>query len=226
MANKKAGPVKGMRRITVIVIWVCFFHHIYGQSPDDKILLNKAKTVDGTSPGLVLKGAATYDFLYDEEYINPYGFGFHGFGDGGSRFANPVNSYISGYSGVALFTAGSLRLRINQNGNTGIGKRTPTAKLHVDGNIIAEEIKVENVTGADFVFAKDYNLMPLTQIEAYIKANHHLPEVPSATEMEANGVELGKMNMLLLQKIEELTLHAIAQEERIKKLGELVKKND
>ncbi len=113
-----------------------------------------------------------------------------------------------------------------QNGNVGIGKQTPTAKLHVNGNIIAEEIKVEAVDGADFVFDADYNLMPLTQIEAYIKANHHLPEVPSATEMEANGVELGKMNMLLLQKIEELTLHAIAQEERIKKLGELVKKND
>jgi len=113
-----------------------------------------------------------------------------------------------------------------QNGNVGIGKQTPIAKLHVNGNIIAEEIKVEAVSGADFVFDADYNLMPLAQIEAYIKQNQHLPEVPSAAEMEANGVELGKMNMLLLQKIEELTLHAIAQEERIKKLEELIKKND
>jgi len=81
--------------------------------------------------------------------------------------------------------------------------------LSVNGKIESEEIKVQNVTGADFVFAPDYNLMPLTEIETYIKANHHLPEVPSAAQMKANGVELGKMNMLLLQKIEELTLHQI-----------------
>ena len=107
---------------------------------------------------------------------------------------------------------------INTSGNVGIGKLTPTAKLHVNGTIISKEIKVEDVDGADFVFAPEYNLVPLADIEAYIKQNHHLPEVPSAAEMQANGVELGKMNMLLLQKIEELTLHMIEQQKEIQVL--------
>ena len=82
-----------------------------------------------------------------------------------------------------------------------------------DGKFTTEEVRVEVVNPPDFVFASDYNLMPLAETEAYIKANHHLPEVPSAAEMETNGVELGKMNMLLLQKIEELTLLMIEQNE-------------
>ncbi len=123
---------------------------------------------------------------------------------GGLAFTRDIN-----------FTTGDHAFFVKNDGNVGIGKTTPTAKLHVDGNIIAEEIKVENVTGADFVFDKDYNLMPLTEIEAYIKQNHHLPEVPSAAEMQANGIELGKMNMLLLQKIEELTLLMIEQQKQL-----------
>jgi len=119
-----------------------------------------------------------------------------------------------GAQGEALLfetqTAGSTnpttKMLIKNNGNVGIGKLSPSAKLHVNGTIISKEIKVEDVTGADFVFAPEYNLVPLADIEAYIKQNHHLPEVPSAAEMQENGVELGKMNMLLLQKIEELTL--------------------
>jgi len=139
--------------------------------------------------------------------------------------SNEQNGFISFYRGgstkggfLGFSTNGIERIRVNSNGNVGIGKLTPTAKLHVNGNIIAEEIKVENVTGADFVFAPNYNLMPLTEIEAYIKQNHHLPEVPSAAEMQANGVELGKMNMLLLQKIEELTLLMIQQQKEINEL--------
>jgi len=60
--------------------------------------------------------------------------------------------------------------------------------------------------------------MSLEETKAYIDANKHLPEVPSAKEMEKNGVQLGEMNLLLLKKVEELTLHLIEQEEQIKKL--------
>jgi len=123
----------------------------------------------------------------------------------------------SGTQGEALIfetqTAGatspSTKMVIKNNGNVGIGKLTPTAKLHVDGTIISEEVRVEVVNPPDYVFDKKYNLPTLAEIEAFVKQNHHLPEVPSAAEMEVNGVELGKMNMLLLLKIEELTLHVI-----------------
>ncbi len=134
---------------------------------------------------------------------------------------------ISNLPGFGIFDKNdNIIFFAKDNGNVGIGKLTPTAKLHVDGKIVSEEIEVRDVTGADFVFAPNYNLMPLTEIEAFIKANHHLPEVPSATEMQANGVELGKINMLLLQKIEELTLLMIEQNKKIELLLKKAAKQD
>ena len=77
--------------------------------------------------------------------------------------------------------------------------------------------------GPDYVFEPTYDLKPLAEIETYIKENKHLPEVPSAKEMEKNGVQLGEMNMLLLKKIEELTLHIIEQNKRIETLESKLK---
>jgi len=77
--------------------------------------------------------------------------------------------------------------------------------------------------GPDYVFEPTYNLKPLAEIETYIKENKHLPEVPSAKEMEKNGVQLGEMNMLLLKKVEELTLHLIEQNKEIKELKNEIK---
>jgi len=71
---------------------------------------------------------------------------------------------------------------------------------------------------ADYVFEPSYPLAPLSEVDAYVRRNKHLPEVPSASEMESKGVDLAKMNMLLLKKVEELTLHAIEQEKRIQAL--------
>lgn len=89
--------------------------------------------------------------------------------------------------------------------------------LNVNGafhaTTMAAAIRASDV--ADYVFEPDYKLLPLPEIEAFTKANKHLPEVPSASEMEASGVDLAKMNMLLLKKVEELTLHAIEQNKRI-----------
>jgi hypothetical protein len=63
--------------------------------------------------------------------------------------------------------------------------------------------------GPDYVFEKDYDLLSLSELETYITQNKHLPEVPSAKEMEAEGLNLKEMNLLLLKKVEELTLHLI-----------------
>lgn len=89
--------------------------------------------------------------------------------------------------------------------------------LSVDGKIRSTEVKV--YTGwADFVFENDYDLLTLEEVEAYIKANGHLKDIPSADHVEQNGINVGEMNKLLLQKIEELTLYVIALNKEIEVL--------
>ena len=70
----------------------------------------------------------------------------------------------------------------------------------------------------DYVFDKSYNLMPLFETEQYIQANGHLPNVPSAAEVEADGMSVGEMNKVLLQKVEELTLYVIELQKQIDEL--------
>lgn len=96
-------------------------------------------------------------------------------------------------------------------GKVGIGTSSPDEKLTVKGKIHAQEIKIDLLSPItpDYVFEKSYSLPDLKSVERYIKEHKHLPEIPSAKEMEANGVQLLEMNMLLLKKIEELTLYVI-----------------
>lgn len=91
-------------------------------------------------------------------------------------------------------------------------------KLAVDGKIRSREVKVDNDNWADYVFFKDYKLPTLQEVEQHIQEKGHLINIPSAAEVEANGIELGEMNKLLLEKIEELTLYVIEQEKRIQSL--------
>ena len=121
------------------------------------------------------------------------------------------NVYINRYTsnGDVIMTAGS--------GQVGIGVDDPEYKLDVAGTIRANEIMV-TTTGADFVFADDYQLRPLSEVKAFITENKHLPEIKSAQEMQENGVGINELQTQLLQKIEELTLYILQQEERIKAL--------
>jgi trimeric autotransporter adhesin len=101
---------------------------------------------------------------------------------------------------------------------------TPSGySLYVQYGILTEKVKVAIKTTSDwsdFVFDKNYNLRPLSEVEKYIKQNNHLPDVPSAADMVKEGNDLGKTDALLLQKIEELTLYMI----ELKKENELMKK--
>jgi hypothetical protein len=116
-----------------------------------------------------------------------------------------------------------LGLYLNNAGNVAIGTATVPIgyKLAVDGNLIAEKIVVKNSTAwPDFVFKKDYKLPPLSEVEQFISKNSHLPEIPSAKEVENNGQDVGEMNKLLLKKVEELTLYMI----EMKKENDALKK--
>lgn len=165
-------------------------------------------------------GLNTFDptqcFTYDSKSIGHYSMGWYQ----ESQCTNSGPSLLmSGYGGVKLFTTGQQRLAITANGKVGIGFQNPDVNLAnaqtdemltVNGAIHAKEVRVD-LTGslADYVFDSDYSLMPLHKVEAFVKTNKHLPEIPSAAEVKEKGLSMGEMQNKLLQKIEELTLYVI-----------------
>lgn len=111
----------------------------------------------------------------------------------------------------------SHQITFKWNTGIGIGTNNPQYKLDVNGTIRAKEVKVE--TGwADFVFSPDYSLPALSEVEAHIKEHKHLPGIPTEAEVKKNGANLGEMNVMLLQKVEELTLYMIQQHKEIEAL--------
>ncbi len=132
------------------------------------------------------------------------------------RATNPTGKLI-------LQNAGSISMILDENQRVGIGTANPTYKLSVAGTISCGELIVEDVTGwADFVFEDDYSLMSLKDLDKYIQTNKHLPEIPTTAEVEENGISVGEMNTKLLQKIEELTLYTIQQQNLINNQQELI----
>lgn len=113
------------------------------------------------------------------------------------------------------------------NTNTGLviigGTTSPDAtdlnlKLAVKGNIYAQKLKVTQTGWADYVFAPNYQLRPLPEVSAFIKQHQRLPELPSTAEVEKNGIDVGNNQVLLLKKIEELTLYVIKEHTDIQQL--------
>ena len=146
-------------------------------------------------------------------------------------------------------SSGSTYMSMDAQGKLGIGTTNPTAKLdvqngavrignvttpvgyklYVEQGILTEKVKVALASSgswADYVFANNYNLKPLSEVEQYIKENNHLPNVPSATELATEGLDLGKMQAKQMEKIEELTLYMIEMKKEIdvlKKENEVLK---
>lgn len=99
-------------------------------------------------------------------------------------------------------------------------------QVHANGLTRAREIKVDLEQWPDYVFEKNYVLMPLSEVEEYINENGHLPNVPSAEEVEKEGQNLGEMNKILMEKVEELTLHLIRQQKEIEELKKKVEEKE
>lgn len=110
------------------------------------------------------------------------------------------------------------RMVVLNTGNVGIGTTAPTERLDVAGNL---RVRGSIVYGApavavpDYVFEPDFKLMPIAELEQYLAREKHLPNVPNASEIKANGVNLGEFQMKLLEKVEELTLYTVEQKNTI-----------
>lgn len=115
---------------------------------------------------------------------------------------------------------------LDYGGHVGIGTANPDAELTVKGKIHTQEVKVDlnGAVAPDYVFKEDYDLKTLEEVQEYINKNGHLPNIPSAEEMEENGLLLKDMNLKLLEKIEELTLYILQQQQQIQAMDTELKK--
>ncbi len=134
------------------------------------------------------------------------------------QFDNPSTEIIK----VVNTETGHVPFFLEANGRLTVHNGTQkTFQLDPTGELHTRKIYVDVYQWPDYVFEPNYQLRPLDEVKAYIDANGHLPDVPAASAAEKNGIDLAEMNKVLMQKVEELTLYIIQQEERIKALEEI-----
>ena len=123
---------------------------------------------------------------------------------------------------------GNYYLFINDDGNVGIGTGNLDAnyKLTVKGEILCTQVNITEINNIpDYVFDTNYKLKSLlNEVEPFIIKNKHLPDVPSAKDIKNNGMNIGDMNVILLKKVEELTLYTIEQQKTIEIFKEQIEK--
>ncbi len=168
--------------------------------------------------GQLGNGASGLELVNHIDISNSYGIKFVANSDEVAGLQIKYSPYASSYGSLSYTTG----IFMGLDGYVGIGTTaTGTCRLAVDGKIGAREIKVTLGSFADYVFDKTYKLRSLYDLDKFIQMNKHLPGIPTAKEVEENGgVELGKMNVKLLEKVEELTLYVI----QLKKENDGIKK--
>lgn len=166
----------------------------------------------GAAAGKVL----TSDANGNATWQTASGGGSSGWAFGGNTVSTLKSLGTTDNLDLPIITNNTERMRIGANGNVGIGTSNPQAKLAVKGTVFAEKVKVTlaPTDWPDYVFDSTYRLAPLSEIEKFIRVNRHLPDVPSARVVAANGVDIGDNQAMLLKKIEELTLYIIDQDRK------------
>ncbi|MFL0134209.1 hypothetical protein V2733_11725, partial [Tenacibaculum maritimum] len=137
-----------------------------------------------------------------------------------SEMARVKDGTFTVKGGNTFQSYGNLSLRANANGKQygtiffKDGWNREMARLE-RGKLTLDQISLNVTTFPDYVFAKEYHLMPLNEVASYIKENKHLPNMPTEKEVVKEGMNVGQINTLLVEKVEELTLYTIEQEEKI-----------
>lgn len=214
---------------------------VVGDIDNTEDVINATVNYDGTADVRAVDAISTPADGYGYGVYSTGGYrGVYGVGAGGAYTGtvNGVRGFASGTAGTRIGVYGSASGGDNNwamwsagdhyvSGDLRIGNTSdvPGYRLSVDGNVICEELRVLiSSSWPDYVFNDDYSLMNLNEVEEYIKENNHLPGMPSASEIDGGqGVDLGEMQRLTVEKVEELTLYLI---EANKKMDELAKQNE
>ncbi len=215
---------------------------LYLPAHEQLAIRNGSMTTSGIGNGLSLNGS--YYGTNNDFGTQKYGL-FMGNGNDLNLSTVQTTAYnpivLSSFYGLG-FDVGLGKMTLCQNGALYIGGNNATTnqnissiadldpvnlqyQLHVEKGIRTEKVKVDaKGNWPDYVFELDYNLPTLTEVEVHIKENKHLPDVPSAAQIEKEGIDLGEMDKILLQKIEELTLYTIQQQKQIEQLNSELEK--
>lgn len=168
-----------------------------------------------------VNATGAYETRFDLGYASNEGAGLEMYRNSDANRAGEFRFVYGGAAGVGsvlfMHSTGSTftpKMTLDKSGNLDI----LDGQLRVNGKITSKEVEVKLDVWSDFVFYKDYNLMPLNEVEQFIDENGHLPSVPNEAQVKENGINVGQMNAVLLQKIEELTLYIIDLNKRIAEL--------
>ncbi|WP_257667134.1 hypothetical protein [Parapedobacter tibetensis] len=176
-------------------------------SPETKLDVRGGLSVAGANPinglnnfrnSIQIKSPSHGAIVYNPNEETELMFGFH---SNGNFYWATGSAYV-----MQLSKTGDAKIT---NSLAVGGTLKPGAMLSVKGKIAAQEVEVTTSNWPDYVFDENYVVQPLSEIEAFIQKNKHLPGIPSKQEVEENGLNLGEMNRLLLEKVEILTLHLI-----------------
>lgn len=181
--------------------------------------------------GYIVNSASTDKSDWDAPWYGISQGGASTVGLAAGNIAKPV--VVQGFYGIAFRTSNG-KMTMDSKGRITMGlddakisqitaAATSDFQLYVAKGIRAEKVKVDaKANWPDYVFEPTYALRPLSEVELYINENKHLPNVPSALEIEAKGIDMAEMDATLLRKIEELTLYIIQQQKQITALAEVI----
>ncbi|MBK8845703.1 MAG: hypothetical protein IPO27_03715 [Bacteroidetes bacterium] len=171
--------------------------------------------------GIGVEGSGGYMGVYGSASGSTYtggAFGVYGYASGTAGTRYGVYGAASNSGGVAwagYFSGNTYTAQLMVNTTTGANGYVAS----IGGKLIAEEVRVAlKANWPDYVFADDYKLMSISELEKSIQTNKHLPGIPSACEVEENGLHLGDMQTKMVEKLEEAHLYIIQLQKQIDEL--------
>lgn len=181
-------------------------------TPTSQLHMTGSFTMQNTNPVIQLKNNAGTDIGFIQGITEDIQIG--------TNSTNNTGSFV-------IRTNGANRMYVDSDGNISIATSAVASgyKLNVNGKAIVEELKVQlSQNWPDYVFSDKYKLKNFDELRTYIATHNHLPNIPSAKQIESSGLEVGDMQRRMMEKIEELTLYVLQLEEKIQDIKQQLKK--